>query len=215
MRKLIKVSTHETLRSLAFDYNAPIYIEPELLSSEETQTDSLCDELLIGLSKDYDDIIVFFIHHEGFRIYFALRANFVILKQYMIDKTFAVDLKKLFVYSVNFDWYTKQWSAKRFYNYKRTHKADNIKRSFGYFIATYPYVHNKTFVSEVKVSDDYLYLVDMTFCREGREITLRSLANDYPKIVSDLQKRINSIENYSNNNKAIRAYLPIIDMILI
>lgn len=217
MRKSISVLNYEHLKSVAFDYTAPLFLDPEILISEHITTDEVCDKLLSKLVSlgHNENAVAFLFCHEGFRVYCVVLDNFVILKQYMIDNVCVINLKKYGLHSITFDSYTHAWSEKSFYNFKRGNKPDKVVRTFGYFIAKYTHVYDKTYVSEIKVTEDSLYLVDMTFRNNGRETTLSSLSSDYPEIVSALRGRIKSIDNLTNKSKLIKSYIPIIDMMLI
>lgn len=215
MRKPITVVTPEDLKSVAFDYNAPVFISPELLLTDVIETDNECDMLLDKLQVIHNNAIAFLFRHDGFRIYFLIIDSFVVLKRYHIEYPTAANMKKYGIHSVRFDSNMQQWAEKEFYDYKRTNKPQRITRSFGYFTAKYKHDFDKTYVSEIRVTDESLYLIDMKFRRGGREIDLNTLGKDYPEIVSALRGKVKSIENLTNKSKLIKSYLPIIDMILI
>jgi hypothetical protein len=215
MRKPINVNTIEELKAVAFDYNAPVFVAPELLMNEIIETDEECDKLLANLSHYHKSVIAFFFRCEGFRVYFLVIDSFVVVKNYVLDNVTIANLKKFVIQSVRFDSGSHQWNEKQFYSYKRGNKPDRVERSYGSFIARYSHVYDKTYVSQIRVTDQSQYLIDMTFKRNGRQITLIELSADYPEIASALRGKVRSIENLTNKSKLIKSYLPIIDMILI
>lgn len=215
MRKSINVVTQENLKSVAFDYNAPVFVSPELLMDAIIETDDECDKLLANLAHYHKNVIAFFFRCEGFRVYFLVIDTFVVVKKYVLDNVTIANLKKFVIQSVRFDSGSHQWNEKQFYSYKRGNKPDSVTRNYGYFIAKYSHVYDKTYVSEIRVTDNSQYLIDMTFSRNGRKITLMELEAEYPEIVSALRGKVRSIENLTNKSKLIKSYLPIIDMILI
>ena len=215
MRKSITVVTPDDLKSVAFDYNAPVFVDPDILISDVIATDDECDKLLANLKNYHKDAIAFFFVHEGFRVYFLIIDHFVVLKKYAIDNVTILNLKKFVIQSVRFDSSSHEWEEKQFYTYNRGNKPESVVRNYGSFIAKYRYVYDKTYVSQIRVTDQSQYLIDMTFKRNGREITLVELAADYPEIASALRGKVRSIENLTNKSKLIKSYLPIIDMILI
>lgn len=203
------------MKSVAFDHNVPVFISPDVLISGGIETDDECEALIANLQGIHKNAVAFLFRHDGFRIYFLVLDSFVVLKRYHLEHPTAANMKKYGLRSVRFDSYTHQWSEKEFYDYKRTNKPQRIVRSFGYFTATYKYDFDKTYVSEIKVTDDSLYLIDMKFRRKGTEIGFDTISKDYPEIVSGLRRRIPSIENLTNRSKVIKSYLSVIDMLLI
>lgn len=215
MRKSINIFTPEDLKSVAFDYNAPVFVSPELLINDFIETDEECNKLIANLPNYHENVIAFFFRHEGFRIYFLIINSFVVIKKYTIDNVTIINFKKFAIHSVRFDIGNNKWTEKQFYSHRRGNKPDSVTSNWGYYTAKYTHVYDKTYVSEIRVTDDSLYLVDMKFRRNGREIDLNTLGNDYPEIVSAMRGKVRSIENLTNKSKLIKSYLPIIDMILI
>jgi hypothetical protein len=215
MRKPITVNTIEELKSVAFDYNAPVFVGPDILISEFISTDDECDKLIEKLEHYHKSVIAFCFSHDGFRVHFLMIDNFVVLKKYGIENVTIMNLKKFVVHSIRFDTDTHDWSEKEFYSYKRGNKPISVSRNYASFIAKYSHVYDKTYVSEIRVTDNSQYLIDMTFSRNGRKITLMELGAEYPEIVSALRGKVRSVENLTNKSKLIKSYLPIIDMILI
>ena len=85
MRKPITVNTIEELKSVAFDYNAPVFVGPDILISEFISTDDECDKLIEKLEHYHKSVIAFCFSHDGFRVHFLLIDNFVVLKKYGIE----------------------------------------------------------------------------------------------------------------------------------
>lgn len=215
MRKPITVNTVEELKSVAFDYNAPVFVGPDILISDFISTDTECDKLIGTLQSYHKNVLAFCFLHDGFRVHFLMIDNFVVIKKYSIDNVTIMNLKKFVVHSIRFDTDTHDWNEKEFYSYKRGNKPISVSRSYASFTAKYAHVYDKTYVSEIRVTDNSQYLIDMTFSRNGRKITLIELGSEYPEILSALRGKVRSVENLTNKSKLIKSFLPIIDMVLI
>lgn len=215
MRKPVTVKTINDMKSLAFDYNVPVFVDPAILISGDIKTDTECDQLIANITAYHPNAVAFYFVHEGFRIYFLTINSFVVLKKYTINEGSVCNFKLFGLLSIRFnngDDY--QWTDKEYYDYKRNNKPHKISRNSYSYQLKYKHVYDKIYVSEITVTN-YLYVVDMKFNYNGREIGLNSLANDYPELVNALRGKIKSVDNLSNRNKAIKEYISVIDMILI
>jgi len=215
MRKPITVKTIDAMKAVAFDYNVPIFIDPDFLIGGHIRTDDVCDKLISDVSHYHPRALAFYFVHEGFRIYCLVIDSFVVMKKYKIDDSSVYDYKRFGVDFIRFNnGGDYQWSEKQYYDHKRNNKPHNISRSsYGYKLK-YKHVYDKIYVSEITVSE-FLYLFDMKFNYNGREVGLDSLSTDYPDLVNALRGRVKSVENLSNRNKAIKEYISVIDMIFI
>lgn len=215
MRKPVTVKTIDDMKALAFDYTVPIFIDPDILISGQIQTDAECDNLVGNVVNYHPNAVAFYFVHEGFRVYFVVINSFVVMKRYKINEGSVCNFKLFGLYSIQFnngDDY--QWTDKEYYDHKRNNKPHKISRNSYSYQLKYKHVYDKIYVSEITVTS-YLYIVDMKFNYNGREIALNSLTNDYPELVNALRSRIKSVDNLSNRNKAIKENLSVIDMILI
>lgn len=95
MRKPTTVNTIEELKSVAFDYNAPVFVGPDILISEFISTDDECDKLIEKLEHYHKSVIAFCFSHDGFRVHFLMIDNFVVLKKYGIENVTIMNLKNL------------------------------------------------------------------------------------------------------------------------